>query len=117
MRSKKPNPAHLAIAECETRLSQQGRSVVVITQNIDELHRRAGSRNVLEIHGEYSAPDWHTVHPYNNETLFREKNVCNLQKESHSLQLNINAVELSIIILYRWMLILFNINCELLSPA
>ncbi|XP_058235229.1 NAD-dependent protein deacylase sirtuin-5, mitochondrial [Hemibagrus wyckioides] len=51
MRSKEPNPAHLAIAECEARLSQQGRSVVVITQNIDELHRRAGSKNVLEIHG------------------------------------------------------------------
>ncbi|XP_047657854.1 NAD-dependent protein deacylase sirtuin-5, mitochondrial isoform X5 [Tachysurus fulvidraco] len=51
MQSKEPNPAHLAIAECEARLSQQGRSVVVITQNIDELHRRAGSKNVLEIHG------------------------------------------------------------------
>ncbi|XP_076134201.1 NAD-dependent protein deacylase sirtuin-5, mitochondrial [Alosa pseudoharengus] len=51
MLSKKPNAAHIAIAECETRLSKQGRSVVVITQNIDELHRRAGSKNVLELHG------------------------------------------------------------------
>uniref|UniRef100_A0A4W4HDW1 NAD-dependent protein deacylase sirtuin-5, mitochondrial n=1 Tax=Electrophorus electricus TaxID=8005 RepID=A0A4W4HDW1_ELEEL len=51
MSSKEPNPAHLAIAECEARLGQQGRSVVVITQNIDELHRRAGSKHVLEIHG------------------------------------------------------------------
>ncbi|NP_001187449.1 NAD-dependent protein deacylase sirtuin-5, mitochondrial isoform X1 [Ictalurus punctatus] len=51
MCSKEPNPAHLAIAECEARLSQQGRSVVVVTQNIDELHRRAGSQNVLELHG------------------------------------------------------------------
>lgn len=59
MRSKEPNPAHLAIAECEARLSQQGRSVVVITQNIDELHRRAGSKNVLELHGECS-PTWLT---------------------------------------------------------
>ncbi|XP_029446541.1 LOW QUALITY PROTEIN: NAD-dependent protein deacylase sirtuin-5, mitochondrial [Rhinatrema bivittatum] len=49
--SKSPNPAHIAIAECEARLSKQGRHVVVITQNIDELHRRAGSRNLLEIHG------------------------------------------------------------------
>lgn len=57
MRSKEPNPAHLAIAECEARLSQQGCSVVVITQNIDELHQRAGSKNVLEIHGEYNTPD------------------------------------------------------------
>ncbi|XP_064409504.1 NAD-dependent protein deacylase sirtuin-5, mitochondrial [Latimeria chalumnae] len=51
MMSKQPNPAHIAIAECEARLSKQGRSITVITQNIDELHRRAGSKNVLEIHG------------------------------------------------------------------
>ncbi|XP_076583235.1 NAD-dependent protein deacylase sirtuin-5, mitochondrial isoform X1 [Chaetodon auriga] len=51
MLTKNPNPAHLAIAECEERLSKQGREVTVITQNIDELHRRAGSGNILEIHG------------------------------------------------------------------
>ncbi|XP_063056814.1 NAD-dependent protein deacylase sirtuin-5, mitochondrial-like [Engraulis encrasicolus] len=51
MMTKEPNPAHIAIAECEARLAKQGRSVVVITQNIDELHRRAGSKHVLEIHG------------------------------------------------------------------
>lgn len=48
---KSPNAAHYAIAECEARLSKQGRSVVVITQNIDQLHHRAGSKHVLEIHG------------------------------------------------------------------
>ncbi|XP_036375255.1 NAD-dependent protein deacylase sirtuin-5, mitochondrial-like [Megalops cyprinoides] len=51
MLAKKPNAAHLAIAECEARLTRQGRSVVVITQNIDELHQRAGSKHVLEVHG------------------------------------------------------------------
>ncbi|EMP40397.1 Kinesin-like protein KIF13A [Chelonia mydas] len=51
MLSKQPNPAHVAIAECEARLSKQGRSVVVITQNIDELHRKAGTKHLLEIHG------------------------------------------------------------------
>lgn len=51
MLTKTPNPAHVAIAECEARLTKQGRKVVVITQNIDELHRRAGSNHVLEIHG------------------------------------------------------------------
>lgn len=51
MLSKHPNPAHIAIAECEKRLSKQGRSVVVITQNIDELHRKAGTKQLLEIHG------------------------------------------------------------------
>lgn len=51
MLSKHPNPAHVAIAECEKRLRKQGRSVVVITQNIDELHRKAGTKHLLEIHG------------------------------------------------------------------
>ncbi|KAM5298890.1 NAD-dependent protein deacylase sirtuin-5, mitochondrial isoform 2-T2 [Ctenodactylus gundi] len=49
--TKEPNPGHIAIAECEARLHEQGRRVVVITQNIDELHRRAGTKNLLEIHG------------------------------------------------------------------
>ncbi|XP_043446738.1 NAD-dependent protein deacylase sirtuin-5, mitochondrial isoform X3 [Prionailurus bengalensis] len=51
MLSKEPNPGHLAIAECEARLRGQGRRLVVITQNIDELHRKAGTKNLLEIHG------------------------------------------------------------------
>ena len=51
MVTKVPNPAHKAIAECEARLKSQGRNVTVVTQNIDELHRKAGSENVLELHG------------------------------------------------------------------
>lgn len=42
-----PNPAHQAIAELENRLPR----VTLITQNVDRLHRRAGSRNILELHG------------------------------------------------------------------
>jgi NAD-dependent deacetylase len=42
-----PNPAHLALA----RLEQAGYIQAVVTQNIDGLHTRAGSQNVLEIHG------------------------------------------------------------------
>lgn len=52
VQTKEPNPGHLAIAQCEARLHKQGRRVVVITQNIDELHRKAGTKNLLEIHGE-----------------------------------------------------------------
>lgn len=51
MRAKHPNAAHTAIAECEERLKKQGRRVVVITQNIDSLHARAGSKNIIELHG------------------------------------------------------------------
>ncbi|KAL4646437.1 NAD-dependent protein deacylase sirtuin-5, mitochondrial-like [Arapaima gigas] len=49
--TKSPNAAHVALAECEARLSRQGRSLVVISQSVDELHSRAGSQHVLEIHG------------------------------------------------------------------
>ncbi len=42
-----PNRAHLALAELE----RQGRLHSVVTQNIDMLHRKAGSRNIIEMHG------------------------------------------------------------------
>ncbi|HET9163789.1 MAG TPA: NAD-dependent protein deacylase [Solirubrobacterales bacterium] len=44
---KRPNRAHEALAELELRGLLSG----VITQNIDRLHRAAGSRNVVEVHG------------------------------------------------------------------
>ncbi len=47
MRAAVPNAGHKVLAELEAR----GRLRGVITQNIDELHQRAGSRNVLEVHG------------------------------------------------------------------
>ena len=42
-----PNPAHLKLAELE----KNGKLRAVITQNIDGLHQKAGSNNVLELHG------------------------------------------------------------------
>lgn len=42
-----PNPAHIAIAELQKHFNVQ-----VITQNIDDLHERAGSKNVMHLHGE-----------------------------------------------------------------
>lgn len=44
---KEPNRAHEALAELERRGLIEG----VITQNIDRLHRAAGSENVIEVHG------------------------------------------------------------------
>lgn len=46
-RGARPNAAHLAIAELEAQLER----VMVFTQNIDGLHRLAGSHDVVEIHG------------------------------------------------------------------
>ena len=42
-----PNAGHRALAVLEARVSD----FVLITQNVDGLHRRAGSRNVVELHG------------------------------------------------------------------
>lgn len=42
-----PNPAHHAIAKLE-----EEHEVVVVTQNVDDLHERAGSKNVIHLHGE-----------------------------------------------------------------
>uniref|UniRef100_H2ZJN4 NAD-dependent protein deacylase n=1 Tax=Ciona savignyi TaxID=51511 RepID=H2ZJN4_CIOSA len=51
MVTKRPNPAHEAIARFEEEMAKQGKKVVVVTQNIDELHKRAGSQSVIELHG------------------------------------------------------------------
>ncbi len=47
VKEAKPNPGHLAIAEME-RLFQD---FYLVTQNVDGLHQRAGSRRVIELHG------------------------------------------------------------------
>lgn len=47
MRAAEPNAAHREIASWERFFA----SVVVVTQNIDRLHQKAGSRDVLELHG------------------------------------------------------------------
>lgn len=62
IREAQPNPAHLALAQLEA----VGRLQAIITQNIDLLHSRAGSRSVFEIHGhlrEVVCPACHTVIP------------------------------------------------------
>lgn len=43
--------AHTALAEAEQRLTAEGRQFHVVTQNVDGLHLKAGSTNVLELHG------------------------------------------------------------------
>ena len=48
---KQPNGAHRALAELERR----GRLDAVITQNIDMLHRKAGTRELVEVHGSIAA--------------------------------------------------------------
>ncbi|RUO63928.1 NAD-dependent deacetylase [Pseudidiomarina planktonica] len=46
VRKAKPNPAHEALAEAEEQFN-----VHIVTQNVDDLHERAGSSNVIHVHG------------------------------------------------------------------
>ncbi|MBS1915522.1 MAG: NAD-dependent deacylase [Bacteroidetes bacterium] len=58
----KPNAAHFGLAELEKNFD-----VHIITQNIDDLHERAGSSNVLHLHGEIlkmrSVKNEHLIYP------------------------------------------------------
>jgi NAD-dependent deacetylase len=48
----KPNAAHFALARAEAALAVGGGSLTLVTQNIDDLHERAGSARVIHMHGE-----------------------------------------------------------------
>ena len=52
LRNAKPNAAHFALARLERALAAEGGGVTLVTQNIDDLHERAGSREVIHMHGE-----------------------------------------------------------------
>ncbi|MDD2649966.1 MAG: NAD-dependent protein deacylase, partial [Candidatus Cloacimonetes bacterium] len=47
-----PNPGHFALAKLEEFL---GERFCLITQNVDDLHRRAGTKNLLEMHGQLTS--------------------------------------------------------------
>jgi len=47
VRSAEPNPGHEAIAVLERKVD----NFTLVTQNVDGLHKRAGSKNILELHG------------------------------------------------------------------
>ncbi len=51
LKDRRPNPAHLALADMENRGDLNG----ILTQNIDGLHQAAGSRSVVELHGTHSS--------------------------------------------------------------
>lgn len=66
-----PNAGHKALAELETIIPE----FTVITQNVDRLHSRAGSNNILELHG--NIIDNHCVRckqPYMEDINFDDKN-------------------------------------------
>ncbi len=54
VQTKQPNAAHIALARLDREWPKRaGGKVLIITQNVDDLHERGGARNVLHMHGEH----------------------------------------------------------------
>lgn len=64
-RDSKPNNAHLTIAEMQNHFEE----ITVVTQNIDNLHRRAGSKKIFELHGNIERNYCVDCKTYYNEEL------------------------------------------------
>ena len=77
----KPNSAHFAVAELENKYD-----VTIITQNIDDLHERAGSTKVVHLHGELrkvkSEVKPNQIYDWDKPTL----NVGDLSEDGHQLR-------------------------------
>ena len=50
IQTKEPNPAHFALAQLDAKWAGE---LLIVTQNVDDLHERAGARRVLHMHGEH----------------------------------------------------------------
>ncbi len=54
IQTKQPNAAHLALARLEAEWAGSGRgAILIVTQNVDDLHERGGAKRVLHMHGEH----------------------------------------------------------------
>jgi NAD-dependent deacetylase len=53
IQTKKPNDAHYALAELDRHWRGEGRNLLIVTQNVDDLHERAGAERLLHMHGEH----------------------------------------------------------------
>jgi len=67
----KPNKGHLAIADFQELISK----VTVITQNVDNLHRRAGSKNIFELHGNIERNYCTRCRTFYNEEVILESKI------------------------------------------
>ncbi|MDE0536753.1 SIR2 family NAD-dependent protein deacylase [Tenacibaculum sp. L6] len=77
-----PNKAHLNLADLESTFD-----VDIITQNVDDLHERAGSSNVLHLHGELlkvrSTKNENLVYPWKKDILLGDTCEENAQLRPH----------------------------------
>lgn len=80
----RPNRAHLALKELEETVSA---SVTIITQNVDDLHERAGSQNILHMHGELlKARCLKTESVFKTTGDIDATSICDCCKESGNLR-------------------------------
>ncbi|MDU0369019.1 NAD-dependent deacylase [Hymenobacter endophyticus] len=83
-RAAQPNAGHLALAELE-----QDFEVVIVTQNVDDLHERAGSSRVIHLHGQLfearSSHFDHLVYPMESDRI----DLGELCEQGHQLRPNI----------------------------
>ena len=69
-----PNAAHAALAQLE---AEYPGDVLIITQNVDDLHERAGSRNVIHMHGELTKAMCHACgHRWGAALVMHPTDVC-----------------------------------------
>lgn len=74
MKGMEPNIVHSTLAELE----QRGYVSCVITQNIDNLHQKAGSKNVIDIHGNGDKYYCTSCKQSYSVDTYQESNVCNI---------------------------------------
>ncbi len=53
IQTKEPNAAHHALAKLDAEWSGDSRNLLLVTQNVDDLHDRAGSTRLIHMHGEH----------------------------------------------------------------
>ena len=55
VKSKQPNAAHLALTKLQAQMEQRQGRVIIVTQNVDDLHEKAQSHDVIHMHGELNS--------------------------------------------------------------
>ena len=92
--SAEPNYAHIALAELE----KMGKLMAIVTQNIDGLHQRAGSKNVIELHGtilKHHCPNCRAFMDYEKVKYFKGK-VPRCEKCNHVIKPDVVLYEESL---------------------
>ncbi|STO54086.1 deacetylase of acetyl-CoA synthetase, NAD-dependent [Canicola haemoglobinophilus] len=72
----KPNAAHIALAKLEEKF---GDNLLLVTQNVDNLHERAGSKNIIHMHGELLKVRCvfkDTVYNWDKDITYKDRCTC-----------------------------------------